>query len=60
MMATPPQLRSGFRQEWWRPTCFLVCAVTCAGTPGILCAWPERGAPGVAGACGTHGARGAS
>ena len=36
-----------------------MCAATCAGAPGTLCACPERGAPGAAGACGTLGARGA-
>ena len=41
------------------PTCFPMCAVTCAGAPGTLWACPERGAPGAAGACGTLGARGA-
>eukprot|EP00959_Pyramimonas_sp_CCMP1952_P126400 2643624-Pyramimonas_sp.AAC.1 len=36
-----------------------MCAVTCAGAPGTLCACPGRGEPGAAGPCGTHGARGA-
>eukprot|EP00959_Pyramimonas_sp_CCMP1952_P053358 1116122-Pyramimonas_sp.AAC.1 len=35
-----------------------MCAATCAGAPGTICARPERGAPGTAGPCGTHGARG--
>ena len=59
MMATPSRLRIGFRQRWWGPTWFPMCAVTCAGAPGTLYACPERGAPGAAGARGTLGARGA-
>eukprot|EP00959_Pyramimonas_sp_CCMP1952_P327139 6848152-Pyramimonas_sp.AAC.1 len=35
-----------------------MCAVTCAGAPGTLCACPRRCASGAA-PCGTHGARGA-
>eukprot|EP00959_Pyramimonas_sp_CCMP1952_P313378 6559229-Pyramimonas_sp.AAC.1 len=49
----------GFRQRWRRPTCFPMCAVTCAGAPQALCMCPERGAPGTAGVRGTPGALGA-
>eukprot|EP00959_Pyramimonas_sp_CCMP1952_P188835 3949454-Pyramimonas_sp.AAC.1 len=58
-MACPPRLCAGFRQRRWGPTCFRMCAVTCAGAPGTLCACPRRGTPGAAGPCGTRGARGA-
>eukprot|EP00959_Pyramimonas_sp_CCMP1952_P040082 837888-Pyramimonas_sp.AAC.1 len=49
----------GFRQEWWGPTRFPMCAVTCAGAPDTLCTCTECGAFGAAGVCGTPGARGA-
>eukprot|EP00959_Pyramimonas_sp_CCMP1952_P050717 1059757-Pyramimonas_sp.AAC.1 len=58
MMVTPPRLRTGFRKGWRGSLCFPMCAVTCAGATGTLCAWSGRGGPGAAGPCGTHGARG--
>eukprot|EP00959_Pyramimonas_sp_CCMP1952_P133535 2792381-Pyramimonas_sp.AAC.1 len=61
LCAGPPNkmMGIGFRQGWSGPTCFPMCAVTCAGSLDALCTCPESGAPGAAGVCGTPGALGA-
>eukprot|EP00959_Pyramimonas_sp_CCMP1952_P012325 260236-Pyramimonas_sp.AAC.1 len=50
LCAGPPDtmMDIGFRQGWRGPTCFPMCAVTCAGAPDALCTCPEHGAPGAA------------